>query len=358
METTPIPTMAVTKQSEPPQRTGIEYDIVSQFNKPHEYYTMHIKAWKLPQIAGDLDKLMTSDEGTANIFKEGISEYIMTEVKEGVTSLTKFVSDASKKVMDSNISKIPALILDGVSNGFEEFINAIDGVEPNKKDFVALFKFPAPQNLTDTLRHQYDQDTYTPLESLKNMGKTLSRKIIKGEGFNRLKDSSLEFTINQAKRNNFVFDNNLINIYKQTEQREFIFNITLIPQSFSHYKQIVRAYAKLKVLMTGDKMLANMAFTQKYCFTISFENKYFKSYMMLDDTVDLNLETLEIDVSGNPYTSFAGRKTKTDHATGDGVPKLIQIIMTFRERRPLRNDEHLNKLLDFKEPTNETKTTK
>lgn len=90
--------------------------------------------------------------------------------------------------------------------------------------------------------------------------------------------------------------------------------------------------------MTGTKVGANMAMVQTHSFTITFMNQYFENYMMLNDKVDLNLETLEIDVSGNPYATF-----------NNYVPKSMQMILTFRERRPLRNDVDINKAITDKE---------
>jgi hypothetical protein len=153
----------------------------------------------------------------------------------------------------------------------------------------------------------------------------------------RLADGALKFNIEQAKRNNITFDNNLINMYTGTEQREFIFNFTLIPQSYEHFQHILRAYANLKILMTGAKVGGSMGMVQKFCFTVNFTNPYFKQYMFLDETIELNLETLEIDVSGAPFSTFeAGGIDK-----GTGVPKAIQLVMTFKERRPMRDSVHI-----------------
>jgi len=339
-----------------PAHKQLHYNICNPYNM-HEYYTMKLQAWVMPQIMSDLNGALNSDENTANILRDGIVSIVADEMVEIGGQIFDTIKDGINYYKEKGFSDLSGVLIAGANEQIQKFMSQLstytDGAEPSKKKYECEFILPVPQNLTDTLRHQYDQDTFTPLEAVRNLGGYLSRKIVSGEGINRAKDALIDFNIKQAKRNNFSFDNNLINIYKQTDQREFIFNITLIPQSYKHYVEIVKAYSKLKILMTGDKALANMGMFQKYCFTITFQNKYFEQYMMLDDKIDLNLETLEIDVSGNPYTTFSASST----SQGDGVPKLIQIIMTFRERRPLRNDVNLDNLIGAKkDETNDTKT--
>lgn len=326
-------------------------------------YTITIKAWKMEQFFEEL-KLFDNDDNSQNMFLASIGEVAMMLGQEIVDVASDVLTDLKNTIKENSVSEIASAGLDKLASGMatagvklHEYTSGANAKVANKigsNEFYSAFVFPVPENLTDSLKHTYDTDTFSPLEVIGSMGKKLTKKIFKGEGIARISDAALKFNIEQAKRNNIVFDNNLINIYKNTEQRDFIFNFTLIPQSYEHYKEILRAYASLKVLMTGAKVGGSMGMVQKYCFTINFENPYFEQYMVLDETIELNLETLELDVSGSPFTSFENGSVNQ----GTGVPKNIQMIMTFKERRPLRDDINLDTPLGKSGKAKETKEVK
>lgn len=318
-----------------------KYDITQAYDISNQY-VMVISAWEMPSLFSDLH-IFDNDENSPNLLVDGIGEIVMSELTDVATDSVEVLSDIVNIAKNSgNMSEALGNMVDSATQSLKDVMSKLteytNGAEPKRDKYVCQFVLPTPQNLTDTLRHQYDQDTFSPLETVKHLGSWLTKKLVNSEATNRVLDSAMEFNIKQAKRNNFAFDNNLINVYKQTEQREFIFNISLLPQSYDHYKQILATYARLKILMTGTKVGANMAMVQTHSFTITFMNQYFENYMLLNDKVDLNLETLEIDVSGNPYVTF-----------NNYVPKSMQMILTFRERRPLRNDVEINKLITDKE---------
>lgn len=306
-------------------------------------YTMTLKAYPMPTFGQNIE-LFNNDADSGDIFLTSFGEMILSGATELAEGAVDFVSEGIKdgvnalKKGELDIGFNVASAFTSLKNTITDAIGALaeytDGANPNKGELMGTFVFPVPNNLTDTLRHAYDQDTFSPLEKMVGVGSKLAKRVIGGEGASRMMDATIAFNVEQAKRNNYVFDNNLINIYKNTEQREFIFNITIIPQSYDEFKNILQGYSYLKVLMTGEQISMNMALAQKCSFTVSFKNENLTTYMHLDDTIDLNLETLEIDVSGNPFTSYATESVMT----GTGVPKLIQIIMTLRERRPLRNN--------------------
>lgn len=232
------------------------------------------------------------------------------------------------------------------------------GGEINQSALKATWILPLPNNLVNSLAHNYSEnesgiDTFLKDFNLKGGNKNKAdnddnkglKKIMKGLGRGIVSETthalakSGENFAKSMKRFNMNIDQKIITTYGDTDIRSFNFEFNLVPFSKKHSDKIFEGILNLKKFMTGNVMedSLSMFIQQPTAFTIEFASRdegefnnnlktKLSELLLLNNNMELNLTSMR--------TSYLGEK----HPIIDGLPKSFTMAITLGERRPYRRD--------------------
>ena len=277
--------------------------------------------------------------------------YKVAEVFDASTSVTKIkelLKDAPDKVVkytdmitSGNINGILQDGLDAIQECIEKVdevfgntLKNIDGGAEASGDPVAMWVLPLPINLSISLSHNHESSEFTPEQMvdralIKKGGLMLTstaRQMFPG-AVDHIKRMA-KFGVEVARRYNYSFDPNQINVYTGTNPHKIILPFRLTPMSESHAEKIIEGILQLKKMMTGEQILTDGMFVkQPYCFKIDFNNDYINKWIGLTDS-DLNVLSVTTNLFAEPSAP-----------TYDGMTKSLTFDIELEERRPPRNKE-------------------
>jgi hypothetical protein len=141
----------------------------------------------------------------------------------------------------------------------------------------------------------------------------------------------------QARRQNASLDTNIVTIYNGTNNRQFSFDFTIIPVDLDHSDAIIDGILSLKKNMTGKRDAGQLTVVQRNVFKLEFKNvvpgisageedtsDYLMRLLGITNNMEFNLTDINISYGSGNLTFYR-----------DGMPKSLNISLTFVERKPL-----------------------
>ena len=218
----------------------------------------------------------------------------------------------SKEAMDTSPGKGKGITLPDMGIGASPTIDIGNGGLPAV--FKGTITLPLPNNLQESLSHQYDEQGGW-VEDLDAIAGGHGKNLI--DNFAKL---GAIYAKNTGSRS-FTFDRNRIAMYTSTAFRSVTLSWTLIPNNADDTETIQKIVMDFKKFSSPQSVAKKLLLRSPHYFRIKFPNKIIDKALQFYEVV-----CTDISVQYNPGGSM--------EMTHDNAPKSIELSVTFKDREP------------------------
>ena len=187
-----------------------------------------------------------------------------------------------------------------------------------KKDFKDYLILPFPNSISEEMSHSYDEEeswikdtafTQVPAEMAKGfVGKTPA--------------AVAKLTGSQA----YKYYENKIAMYQSTTARQISLSWTLVPYNPKEAENLHEIVRKLKMYSSPELLAGKLILRSPHFFELNFQNTI----------VDKALQFKEVNITAVQIEYSAGGNMELFH---DGMPKSIDLSITFADREPKTHED-------------------
>jgi hypothetical protein len=243
---------------------------------------------------------------------------------DATRSVTIFVYDTSNrdfvnKGLDASIKKLQETAesaYNEASSGVGDLKSLITshsfGNKSLPKEKKATFHLPFPNNLAESLSHQYSeqQGWISQLTGLKS-----------GEGMIGKMEGMSAGIAKATGSQSYKFFENQIQMYDKSDFREITLEWTLAPYSEEEAKDIHRIIREIKKYSSPEALGGKLLLRSPHFFGLDFNNEVLQKQLQF---TEVNVTNISIEYSpGGQMEMFK-----------DDMPKTIQLNITFTDREP------------------------
>jgi len=195
--------------------------------------------------------------------------------------------------------------------------------------FVTMFELPLPNSLSEALSNQYSEENGWFNDMMGGAAQVANNIKLPGVGgvgdagksvvSGAEKLSAIYAKATGARR--IKFYENKIQMYNGTNFREITLTWNLVPKNEAEAKAIQNIIKSIKIYGSPDTMAGKLLLKDPHFFKLDFKNPIINDALRFDEVVLINL-SVDYSSSGNMELYC------------DGMPKSVNVTMSFRDRMP------------------------